>query len=269
MGASTQAIGTDMDSDKQTQGEVVHVQDFVKGILDRVTSTEGRAANDDATREFWAKRRSAALRDLRKQYREGSSLKGAMLSSTFDAFCVRGPLQKHALHVAQKFVSHLPGVGKGLMLWGPTGRGKSHLLKAILIAAIELPEPVRVLYIPCSSLGSMVRSEREVFDNLTSYQVVAVDDIEKGLGGDSPAWAREAVKGLIDVADREKRPVLVSTSEFPLKTFTRPDGAEVTGHDEHLPDWLVGRLSNLFYWQEIDGPNWREIEGAEVPWWVE
>ncbi|MGH8280892.1 MAG: DnaA ATPase domain-containing protein, partial [Gammaproteobacteria bacterium] len=75
------------------------------------------------------------------------------------------------------------GGERALFLWGGDGRGKSHLLQASCrLATIN---GRRAIYLPMSQA---VLLDPEVTDNLDSYDLVCVDDIQR-IAGIEP-WQR-------------------------------------------------------------------------------
>ncbi len=213
---------------------------------------------------------------LRKKYMAESGLVGDMLSCTFDSFEIRHDRQGRVLDVSRRFVKQLPSNKPGLAIWGPTGRGKSHLAKAIVQAAIAKPDPIHAYYLSCIGIGRQVRSEKDLVGRVLEYELLILDDLEKGLAGDTPEWGSAAIKEILEQADTNGAPKLVTTSESPAKTIYGPNNeALVLGHDapKRLPPWLIGRLEKLFHWEQIDGPNGREerfwIDKDEGrPYWV-
>ncbi|MGH8282796.1 MAG: DnaA regulatory inactivator Hda [Gammaproteobacteria bacterium] len=75
------------------------------------------------------------------------------------------------------------GGERALFLWGGDGRGKSHLLQAA--CRLAMVNGRRAIYLP---LSQAVLLDPEVTDNLDSYALVCVDDIQR-IAGIEP-WQR-------------------------------------------------------------------------------
>jgi len=204
--------------------------------------------------------RSMELADRQRALLEASGLSKFALQRTLESFRFRDPLQAEAVRIAKKFIERVPDVKRGLMIYGKTGTGKSHILKAVVHAVTQKQQPVKAYYVDCFGLQRMLKADPDLNARMLNCQLLALDDLEKGLGGDAAPWVRALIKSVIDSADSDGRPILLSTSEFSL--------------DEHrdlgkMADYLAGRLGKLMYWQHIEGPNGREIEATEAaPWWL-
>jgi DNA replication protein DnaC len=214
-----------------------------------------------------AKRRNDRLR---KQLKADSGIVGDMWERTFDAFMpsMTYPESLRALKICQAFVKHLPNTKPSLMLYGDTGRGKSHLAIAAAIAAMEQEDPLKVLYVDCVQLEAIVkkhkRSDVPLEEKMLAADLLVLDDIEKGLAGDASAWVRALIKGVLENVDSTGKPILLATSNFSLEqhqAFLGKPG-----------EWIASRLAKIFLWQHVDGENYRLREYAErekPAWWAE
>lgn len=218
-----------------------------------------------AYEESVAENRRRRIREIRQEYREHCGLSGKQLQSTFDTFQpnLSFELQMRAFKAAQAFVRHLPNPKAGMMLWGPTGRGKSHLAKAVTIAAIDRDTPVRAVYVDCLNLENMLamakREGESLREKLLRAELLVLDDIDKALAGDAHFEVIRFTKGLIAALEDHPIPV-VGTTNGDLSTFK-----------EVLSPPLFSRLELEFVWVQVDGINYREklIEEREVPWWAD
>jgi DNA replication protein DnaC len=242
-------------------------EEYLKGLIPRDQDHDAEVAAADAAA------RRVRISDLRKLYRENSGLRGKTLSRTFDSFHVRSQAQGTALHVARKFIEHYPNTRSGLMIYGPSGSGKSHLAQSILNAALALETPAKVLYIDCFELGAIVRRDSEFVPSVADYRLVVLDDIEKALDGDCPQWSRDAVKTILEMTANTGSPLLVATSQTQLRHVPDPNNPKkplADGHDRHQPEYVISRLDELFHWEPIDGPDGRHLNAEEQrSWWAE
>lgn len=285
------------------QAELMQRQISTSGDEDfrtRIPEDAQRQNRGEFTAEELRERTAQAeVRDRRERARilNKAGFTPAMRDRTFASYIPTHTLQKAGVAVARAFVD---SIGKhlakdlrklkaedlrrirGLMLWGSSGSGKSHLLQAICnAAALELPKPPRIGYIDCITLGTLdKRGKVELAEMISDVDLLALDDLDKGLSGDAPAWARDLLKSVLAIADKDRKIMLIGTTNYPLRPREAPENE---GDDEQrirlarcwaaqrtMPEYIIGRLDALFYWQEIDGPNARmDIEDDEEHWWIQ
>lgn len=285
--------GTDMTDGTDGTGEQAR-----NSFYDRIPEDAKRKiAGDFTPEEIELRAKVDAEWDRKKRARiiTRAGFSPAMRDRTFGRFLCSDPLQRSCLATAKAFVesvgrhlakdlTRLPEADKrrirGLMIWGPSGCGKTHLLQSVCnAAAAELPEPPTIGYIDCAVLGTMdKRGRTEIAEVVAGAQLLAVDDLDKGLGGDAPAWARDLLKGVLVVADRDRRIKLISTTNYPLRARETPEEeterekairmASCYQGQRDMPDYIIGRLDGLFHWCEMDGPNARlDTDANEEVWW--
>lgn len=262
-----------------TGGELVQIPKFLyemrpeirESFINREYSRPERQEEIDRKASEAAQRAEERARDVRRQQiRAGCGLKGAQWENTFRAYIPNAnyPAQREAVRIAELFVSKLPGVKRGLALWGPTGTGKSHLATAVAIAAMAKDDPVSVLYIDCITLDDQLRrharvkSEPSLLEKCQDVRLVVLDDIEKALAGDAAPWVGAFVKELTNAAEQHGNPLLLVTSEFPVEPVAGQDPSRC--HKAHLPEWFACRLGKLMHWQHIDGENYRRRQAREA-----
>ncbi len=206
---------------------------------------------------------------LRARYRAECRLDGDMFGCTFDAFEIRDDAQKLPLKRAQRFAELLPRVTPNLMLFGPTGCGKSHLARAITICVTGRREPVNSIYVNFAEHNPLDDNDKAFLAKLMGAEHVTLDDIDKVLCRDASDPAYRAVAAILEHADSRGRPKLTGTSERCLETLRDDKGKPVVdeegaivrpGHDLVIKPYLVGRMKKLFHWQAINGPNGRDPE---------
>lgn len=227
----------------------------------QMSAAELAAEAEQRRRARYEREQEAARRRVRAEM----GLKGSMWNCTFDAFEIRGPSQHRALQVCRRFVRDWDTLDRGFVMWGRSGVGKSHLLRAICLDLIAQAPVPNVVYIYCAAVEEILREERRsapetsLEERMLAADVLALDDIEKGLGGGSAAWASNCVKRVIDAADAAGKPRIIATSEFSLEEHDRKG---------RLPEWLISRMASIWDWLEIAGPNGRRMDENRQPWWA-
>ncbi len=107
--------------------------------------------------------------------------------ATFDAYKPATQEQAQALTRAKEFIHRYPAA-RGLVLSGPVGTGKTHLLSAIL-KGLCIERGVRASYVEISLLYATIRrgfnegkSGGEIIGPLSRVEVLAIDELGKGRG---------------------------------------------------------------------------------------
>lgn len=220
-----------------------------------------------ATEERARSRRAQTLMLRRGQL----GFSGAMWLRRFESFRPEHASQAAALRVCRAFMDAWPDVdGKGLMLWGDPGVGKSHLLQAVGIGLIELPDPPVVRHYYAPALERLIRREWDERESrrergepagdterdMLGCDVLILDDLSKLSGKTTAGWALNLIGVLIDAIDKTGGPLLCSTSN------DSPDAlADVLGGA------LVDRLQWVMAWREVQGLS--RAERAETPYWAQ
>jgi DNA replication protein DnaC len=107
--------------------------------------------------------------------------------ATFEAFKPATQEQQAALQKSKEFVFRWPAA-RGLVLSGPVGTGKTHLLAAIL-KQLCIERGVRASYVEISLLYATIRrgfaegkSGGEIIGPLSKVELLAIDELGKGRG---------------------------------------------------------------------------------------
>jgi len=203
---------------------------------------------------------------LRQEYQGSCGLPDSRERQTLESFrpSANWPNQLDAWRLAKRIVDLAPEVPKGVCFYGKPGRGKSHLLRAVVWGCVCQESPVRAFYVNCLSLEAALKAERRssepgLMDRALRASVLGLDDIEKAWAGDAAVWVRVWIKELLDAIDAAGSPVVIATSNAGLDRHREELGEQ---------DWLFGRLVKLVDFQEVDGENWRLREIEDGPWWT-
>lgn len=115
-----------------------------------------------------------------------AQLPAALAHATLDSFSPSAAEQRQALEQARAFAQTYAPSARGLLLSGPVGTGKSHLMAAVL-RHLALERGVRVRFVEMSFLFSAIRqgyaqnlSDAEIIAPLADVEVLGVDELGKG-----------------------------------------------------------------------------------------
>ena len=177
--------------------------------------------------------------------------------ASFDAYACQS-LQQRALLGAVRRQADLfanDRCGGGLVLWGDTGTGKSHLAVAVLrqcqcrglsaryVRAVDLMARLR----QASSFSASMEDRRFV-DGLVDVGVLVIDDVGKSLGTD---FERSSMFNLLDRRWGLRRPTLITSNDSPevLRDLLTPAGF----------DRVTEAGSNVLH---LNWPSYRRTVGA-------
>lgn len=150
---------------------------------------------------------------------------------------------------AQRYVenfSELRKVGKGLLLYGNTGTGKTYAACEIANALIEKGYPVLVTnFLRVLNTLRETYNKQEYIDGFNSFQLLVIDDL--GVENDTP-FAREQVYNIIDSRYRSGLPMIITTN-LSMEKIKNPDDIE----SRRIYDRILERCFPI----EVDGANRR------------
>lgn len=144
--------------------------------------------------------------------------------STFSAYVPKSPGQNRALQQVQDFVLMYPQVKRGLLLWGPVGTGKTHLIVS-MFRQLTLEKGVPCAFVDFGHLLNDIKrtfrgeqSEAELMVPLVQVELLLVDELGKGRVTD---WEMGVLDDLISRRYNAGRTTLFTTNFDP----TEPRGA--------------------------------------------
>lgn len=150
---------------------------------------------------------------------EASNLGSRFVRATFDTWRPRPGTEK-AYEVCKEYAENWPPErGRGLILSGPTGSGKSHLVAAIANHLLQQEIPVVLQSVPrllvkystTQRFSSEMTSEQFI-DTLVDVDLLILDDLGAQQRGE---WAEAVLYTVIDERYRRERPVVVTTNLAP------------------------------------------------------
>lgn len=189
-------------------------------------------------------------------------------NSRLTTFQVASPSQQLALGAAMQFLSNFrPGVpSRGLVLYGDVGRGKTHLLCA-LVGELILEHGVSARFVEFSHLVAdlKVAFERgsgaaDVLGNLVSVDVLAIDELGKGRNTEFEGTVVDEVVSrrynanttLLGTTNFEPGP----SSGFSSANLSRPDRTAPRLVDR-LGDRVYSRIEEMCDFVGVQGQDFR------------
>lgn len=146
-------------------------------------------------------------------------------NSKFDTFDWRPGTEK-ALQHAKEFVENFDNnEGEGLLIWGVSGNGKSHLAAAI-VHALKAKEKTVVFQDVPELLGRIrdtfnrnsKETETAIMDALLDCNLLVMDDIGAEKVTD---WVLDVLFRIIDGRNRRMKPIVYTTNFNPAKLLQR------------------------------------------------
>ena len=243
------------------------VPDRVRPILeaDFAAFNHDRAAFEARAERQKAEAVFTDMQTMREAAARCCGLQGEQWHNTFTTYKQAGEpeerrQQRVAIEAAADIVKTWPTTKQGLMLWGLPGRGKDHLLHAIINKLIEREQAVGVLYRYALDLkGEMMREwqrhedpETRIEELLRESELVMIGDVHAlfaPTGGVRDGWIAEAGLRLFNQAADVGKPILCCTSNFPLEG---PNSWE-----QMVPEAICSRMAKAMRWVEVTGPDRR------------
>lgn len=188
-------------------------------------------------------------------YAEQAALESSLASTriskrfrtrTFESF---QPSQdsRHALEVCKRWVSKFPHAsGIGLILHGPVGTGKTHLVSAIVNALHTRKERVLFACVPdlVADFRAAIKDGRSdaIIDEVIAAPVLVLDD----LGAErATEYVQEVIPRIINRRYEDLAPTIITTN------LSLPElETQITARS-------TSRLVEMCHWLELAGPDYR------------
>lgn len=200
-----------------------------------------------------------------------AQLPGRLAHCTFDNFRITEPAtQAEPFGIARALAAGFKAgqINRGFVLWGPVGRGKTHLLAATLRLLI-LEHGVEARFIEFSHLLSALkgrfdsgRGASEILDQLVEVEVLAIDELGKGM---LTEWELSVIDELVSRRYNAARTIL-ATSNYkpgPPTGITRPNLADPRPDrqpslSDRVGERVHSRLAEMCEIRYLGGKDWRQ-----------
>lgn len=167
--------------------------------------------------------------------------------STFDNL-IETPENTKAVRIARNYVAHFDemySAAKGLILYGPTGTGKTYLADCIANALMEKGIPVLVTSIVALTRG-LGEQLPTVLQKMKNAHLLVLDDFGAERFTD---FKSEQIFDVIDTRYGSKKPMIITTN-YSLKEMKEPDGIRQKRVNE--------RILEVCHPVKMDGESWRK-----------
>jgi DNA replication protein DnaC len=179
---------------------------------------------------------------------------------TLDTFKERSTVLKNAKARVREFIDLWPVAdeGRGLLLMGGCGVGKTHLAVAALIEIINSNKPGRLLFtnfqdliqeIQASFDSDQVPSKSELLRPLLDADLLVIDE----LGSQKPTeWVKDILYYLVNTRYNDERTTIFTTNYFDL-----PEGSSKDSLVDRIGVRLRSRLFEMAQRVEIAADDYR------------
>lgn len=204
---------------------------------------------------------------LKRERIEAAGIPARYRVCNFANFNERNEILTSAKTISREFVDTYPVVPAGLLLIGPSGRGKTHLACAIL-SELVLTKGVSGLYVDFSELLLRIQtsfrpdadiSKESVLTPYSDAELLVLDE----LGASKPhPWVTDVLYNLLNTRYNRER-ITVATTNF--EDQIRPGSGERETLEERIGYRLRSRLYEMCRIVPLQGEDYRkEIRAQSI-----
>lgn len=193
------------------------------------------------------------LQERIAEFRREAFPEPEMLNSNFDTDDLARPDISKAMHAYVDNFPELEEEGKGLLLYGNVGTGKTFYAACVVNALINRGRPCLMTSFPrlVNELTERWEGRQRYLDNLARYALVAIDDLGVERNTD---YMSEHVTNIIDTLYNARVPVIV-TSNYTPRQLT--EDCEI--RKRRVYDRLLERCHPI----KVDGESRRKEKGRK------
>ncbi|TVQ91380.1 MAG: cell division protein ZapE [Deltaproteobacteria bacterium] len=228
-------------------------------------------AYDDDGRRAGMRRCRCVGFHLRLKRFNAMGLPGRLAQSTLANFVLADvENQRNAYAAAHVFAKHFtPGeINRGLVLWGPVGRGKTHLLAGML-RQVAIEHGITARFIEFSHLLSTLKGRFDrgegaaaVLDTLVGVDVLAIDELGKGM---LTEFELATIDELVSRRYNAARTIIATTNFRPGEaTGIKRANLADRRHDkqptlsDRVGERVYSRLQEMCTFAYLGGTDWRQ-----------
>ena len=211
-----------------------------------------KCMNEDYIREEEERKREERMRAILR-YRNDGFPDREMMGNTFATDDGKRPELTKAMQAYVENFHDLRRDGKGLLLYGPVGTGKSFYAACVVNALIDRGYPCMMTNFTrlTNTISGMWEGKQEYIDGLSRYALVAIDDL--GVERDTD-YMNECVTTIIDSLYRANVPMIITSNHTPK---------QLVGGDDIRRSRIYDRVLERCHPIKVDGESRRKEKGRE------
>jgi len=199
--------------------------------------------------------------ERRRRLFDAARIPRRFAGKTLDGFEARSGEQRTVKIISREIAERLGPGAEGLLLAGPPGVGKTHLLVGLLSEA-TLDLGLDAVFVDFFALLSELRtafgrgqSEGDLLDPILAHSIIAIDELGKGKNNE---WEASVLDQLISRAYNTERTLLVTTNYVPAARHGGVSRRLDESLEERVGERVASRLYEMCRILVIDGEDQRQ-----------